>query len=87
MISGYHRPVCIKCHCELRPDLNGIGVLDMADWEPYELYAADIWGCPKCGVQIAGGFALNPISAHYEPRFQEIIDSYATRGLLIRNSG
>ncbi|MHA2068809.1 MAG: hypothetical protein ACXABY_30985 [Candidatus Thorarchaeota archaeon] len=25
----YHRPVCVKCEVELRPEENGIGLLDM----------------------------------------------------------
>jgi hypothetical protein len=87
IVSGYHRPVCPKCHCELRPETNGVGILDMADWGPYELYDADLWKCPKCGIEVVGGFAFDPISQHFEEDFGRMVDSYRQRGLLIENKG
>ncbi len=87
VISGFHRPVCAKCCCELHPETNGVGVLDTNDNGPYELFDADLWKCPKCGIEVVGGFGNGPISAHYEPDFKRMIDSYQTRGLLINNMG
>ena len=88
VVSGYyHRPVCVKCSCELRPEKNGVGVLDMADIGEYELFDADLWKCPKCGIEIVGGFGRNPISAHYMSDFKTMINSYEKRGLIIRNTG
>ena len=87
VISGIHRPVCTKCNCELRPDTNGVGVLDMSDNGAYELYDADLWKCPKCSMEVVGGFAYNPISAHYDDNFQTMIKRYKDKGLLIENSG
>jgi len=87
VVSGFHRPVCIKCHCELRPETNGVGVLDMNDNGAYELWDADKWKCPKCGIEIVGGFAYNAISVHYEADFQKMIKHYEDKGLLIKNTG
>ena len=87
IVSGYHRPVCARCNCELRPETNGVGVLDMNDNGAYELWDADKWKCPKCGIEIVGGFAYNPISAHYKVDFQNMIKHYEDRGLLIKNEG
>ena len=87
VISGYHRPVCVKCHCELRPETNGVGLLDMNDNGAYELWDADKWKCPQCGLEVVGGFAYGPISAHYEADFQKMIKSYEDNGLLIKNTG
>ncbi len=88
VISGFHRPVCVKCHCELHPEKNGVGVLDMANHGPYELYDADLWKCPKCGLEVVGGFGDGPISGHYDVvGFQRMIDSYKSRRLLIENQG
>ena len=91
--GGYHRPVCKKCNCEMRPETNGVGCLDMfcpSDHEtpqPYELWDADLWKCPKCGVEIIGGFALDPIAIHYEQSFETTIKHYESRGLIIVNNG
>jgi hypothetical protein len=87
VISGFHRPVCIKCNCELHPEHNGVGVLDMADFGPCDLYDADLWKCPKCGLGVVGGFAINPISAHYKPDFEKHIKFYEKQGYLIKNTG
>jgi hypothetical protein len=87
VVSGYHRPVCVKCHCEMRPEINGVGVLDMADWGPYQLFDADQWCCPNCHVQMVGGFGSGPIAKHFEPDFQKMVADYDNRGLLIRNTG
>ena len=91
--AGYHRPVCAKCHCEMRPETNGVGLLDMfnpsdkSEPQPYELWDADLWKCPKCGIEVVGGFANGSISAHYEPDFQKMIKHYEDKGLLIKNTG
>ena len=93
IISGFHRPVCVKCNCELRPEKNGVGVLDMYrpldsdKEEPYELYDADLWKCPQCGLEVVGGFGNGAISAHYKPDFQRMIAHYDSLGLLIKNIG
>ena len=87
VVSGYHRPVCGSCHCEMRPEKNGVGLLDMASYGPYEIYDADLWKCPKCGMTVIGGFALGPISAHYKADFKKIVEGYRSRGDLIENSG
>jgi hypothetical protein len=87
VVSGYHRPVCKKCNCELRPETNGVGVLDMANFGPAELYDADLWKCPKCGIEVVGGFGHGPIASHFEPDFQRTITGYESKGLLIRNMG
>ena len=86
VVSGYHRPVCVKCCCELRPEKNGFGVLDMNDNGPYELWDADMWKCPKCGYEVVGGFAVGPISRHFEDDFGRCITAYEKSGL-VRNSG
>ena len=85
--AGYHRPVCVKCKCELRPETNGMGVLDMTNNGAYELWDADKWKCPSCGMEVIGGFGQGCISAHYQTDFYQMIAHYEKRGLLIRNTG
>ena len=93
VISGYHRPVCVTCHCELRPETNGVGILDMfspqdtLEPKPCELFDADLWKCPKCGIEVVGGFGFGPVSAHYLPDFNKHIEFYKKQNLLIENLG
>jgi len=85
--AGMHRPVCRKCLVEMRPELNGLGVLDMADWGPHSLWDSDLWKCPECGVEVIGGFGNGPISAHYDKDFQKMIEIYKGKGRLVENQG
>lgn len=85
--AGWHRPVCIKCNRELHPETNGVGVLDINDNGPYELWDADKWKCPGCGLEVVGGFGSGPISAHYKDDFKSMIHHYSSRNLLIKNNG
>ncbi len=67
-----HRPVCAKCECELKPKENGIGLLDMfnpsdkSGPQPYQLWDADLYKCPKCGYEIVIGFGDLPMVEHWE---------------------
>jgi hypothetical protein len=89
LITGYHRPICKKCECEMRCEENGVGVLDMAggrsNARPYKLYDADLYKCPKCGIEVIGGFGYNPISGEWKSDFQHHIDWYENNSHLIRN--
>jgi len=86
-----HRPVCKKCQCEMRPETNGVGLLDMfnpsntTEPQPYQIWDADLWKCPKCGLEVVLGFAYDAISHHYEEDFTRIIKGYEDKGKLIRN--
>ncbi len=91
--GGYHRPVCKQCNCEMRPETNGVGCLDMfrpsdkPTPQPYELWDANLWKCPKCGVEIVGGFGSGPIASHYEESFKRTVESYESQNLIIINNG
>jgi len=82
--GGYHRPVCPKCNCELHSHENGVGVVDMAKFGPYEIWNADLWKCPKCGIEVVGGFGKGPITRHFEDNFERIKSGYKH---LITNNG
>ena len=83
---GYHRPVCAACQVEMYPERNGVGILDMADYGPVDLWNADLWECPKCGHQIVSGFGANPISSHYKKdEFPRLIKSYQDRSIIIES--
>lgn len=68
--------VCVKCQVEMRPELNGVGALSMAGAQPYELYDADLWKCPTCGVEMILGFGKRPIAMHFETDFAASVARY-----------
>ncbi len=76
----YHKPVCVKCQCELRPEKVGVSVLDMfnpsdkAEPQPYQLWGADIYKCPKCKYEIIIGFANLPYAIHSQPDFSKVLE-------------
>ena len=83
---GYHRPVCAPCQVEMHPEKNGVGVLDMADYGPVNLWDADLWECPKCGHQIVSGFGNNPLHYHYEGEtFEKAIKDYEKNSIVIES--
>jgi len=84
---GYHRPVCPKCHVEFRPECNGMGVLDLADFGPYSLWDSDLWKCPECGNEVIAGFGNGPISCHFHENFTQAMAAYKSRDLLVENKG
>lgn len=85
VISGYHRPVCPECQCEMRPETNGVGVLDYNDNGPYAIYDADLWKCPRCGKEVIGGFGQGPIARHHDSDFGAFITGYRNKRQLYKN--
>lgn len=39
-------------------------------WEPYKLWAGDLWECPDCQAQIIVGVPSSPWSEHYKEDFE-----------------
>ena len=74
-----HRPVCATCQMEMKPELNGVGVLDMADFGPYALWEADLWKCPSCGLEILVGFGRLPIVHHYDASFSALLNLWTEK--------
>ena len=75
--------VCVKCGAFLRPETVGVGVLVMADWGPYQLWAADLLKCVKCGCEVAGRYGDHSLANHYEgEEFERIVEWYRERNLL-----
>ena len=72
-----HRPVCVKCKVELIPDKNGVKVVDMflKNQSPYQIWDADRWICPECGIQIITGFGKAPLYQHFWKDFRTYFDS------------
>jgi hypothetical protein len=80
-----HRPVCVKCQVELRPEKNEVGCLDFASFGPYQLWDSDLWKCPKCGHEILTGFGQNPISIHHEENFTITVERWKEYRKVVEN--
>ena len=65
--------VCVECQLEMKPDINGVGLLQMYENGPYKLFQGDQWICPDCGNQIVAGIPLNPMAEHFEKGFRKKI--------------
>ena len=71
--------VCVSCEVELKPQENGVLVIEMASFGAYKVWNADVWECPKCNHQTVAGFGNNPLHEHYEDGFAEYLDLAKTR--------
>ena len=71
MSMNRETPLCWKCGLELRPEKNGVVVVEMATFGPGALWQADLWKCPECGTQVIAGLARDPMTEHYKPDFAD----------------
>jgi hypothetical protein len=81
------KPVCVPCRRFFRMKQSGFNFVEMMPkpgehrakpgneepnrWQPYKLWAGDLWECEGCGASILSGFGREPISEHYKPDFVE----------------
>jgi hypothetical protein len=81
--------VCAKCEnehvpsglgSEMKPERNGVYVIEMADFGPYKIWMADLWICPKCGHKVIAGFGVTCIVEHYQPNFAGWLESARASG-------
>jgi hypothetical protein len=65
----------------LRPEKNGYVLLESKPvggswhppgsqypelWEPYKIWRCDLWKCEGCGIEIASGYAAQPLAYDYQ---------------------
>ena len=67
--------VCVKCEVELRPELNGVKVVELfcSNKMPYKVWNTDKWKCPKCGYEIISGFGNGPLMEHWQGDIESFI--------------
>ena len=65
------RPICVPCKVQMRPENNGVQVVyhSQTPPQPYEIWDADEWKCPKCGHCIITGFGGGALHQHWQPDF------------------
>ncbi len=76
------KSVCAKCEVELRPEHNGVIVAEMMqdNTKIYKLWEADLWKCPKCGIEMVLGFAQQPFAVLYNEDCERILQEAKTAG-------
>jgi hypothetical protein len=76
------KPVCAKCECEFIPKQNDVRVVEyfLDPPQPYKLWCADLWACPKCGFEIVTGFGNNAYAEHFQEGFTEMLEDVNKRG-------
>lgn len=67
--------VCKQCQTSLKPFENSVTVIVTAGDPPYptQIWEADIWECPECGVKIVIDFGLGPIAMRGDKDFFETL--------------
>jgi hypothetical protein len=64
----------------MRPEKNGVAVIEMACFGPAAIWMADLWKCPECGVEIVQGLANTRHAAHYQPDFARLLSEAVASG-------
>lgn len=75
-MSAYPRPIhCAKCEVDLIPEKNGVWLIELFQHNtaPYSIWHADLWKCPKCGVEIVSGYGQKP-TYHHEGEFLRLLE-------------
>ena len=79
------KPACVPCQRFFRVKKNDYffiegmpknadatpGTSEPEAWQPYKLWAADLWECEGCGAQILSGYGRQPIREHYMKDFSQ----------------
>ena len=66
--------VCVNCEIFLKPKKNGVmavTTIGCREDRPYEVYHADLWECPKCGVEIVLGFGMYAEMEYWQQGFEK----------------
>lgn len=87
------KPICVPCHRFFKPFKNGFGFLEgmpkagiskpdkgrhhSDQWQPYKLWAGDVWMCEECGTTIIVGTGSSPIAHRHDADFQEMVTAIA----------
>lgn len=76
------KSVCVKCEVELKPEINGVVVVEMfqQNKEIYKLWEADLWKCPICGVEVVLGFGNQPFMYHFDSDCKKAIEDMIKNG-------
>lgn len=52
--------VCMSCGVKMELLKIGVPAMPVGKVGPYEIYSADLYGCPKCGASVLSDFGSQP---------------------------
>ncbi len=69
--------ICVKDEVEYQIEKSGGYVIEYFGNppKPYKVWMSDGWKCPECGHVIMAGFGNGPISQHFEPSFDDVLET------------
>lgn len=68
------RPVCVKCQIQMRMEIMGVGLLELATPNrPYKIWSSDLFRCPVCGHEILSGYA-GQATHHSDENFMKQVE-------------
>ena len=74
--------VCVKCGSFLKIKKNGVSIEELmpshipGEWQPYKLWMADLYGCERCGAEVAAGFGQQPFAEHYQDAYAKALAGF-----------
>jgi hypothetical protein len=57
----------------MKPETNGVQVVEIVKGEPYQVWDADKWKCPKCGIEVMVGFGAGAWLHRGESGFEDTL--------------
>jgi hypothetical protein len=87
------RPICVGCQRFFRPKKTGMyfiegmpngndvppGTAEPHRWQPYKLWAGDLFECEGCGATIISGVGLRPIRERHHSDFTAFVNSFGAK--------
>ena len=68
------RPICAKCRVFFRCKENEVIIEEGGSGpdDPYRVWMADLFECPRCGAEVVSGFGQAPVAHYRQPEFTTI---------------
>ena len=65
--------VCVPCKKEMERLRSGVIVEEHREnGEPYKIWSADLWTCPKCHHQCILGFGDRPVAQYFDSHYLDV---------------
>lgn len=65
--------VCTNCQ-RLMTAQQAVTAIEMSDFGPYKLWAADLYICKGCNNEAVAGFADRAYAEHFQPHFAKALE-------------